>query len=710
MINLGVLQVILQAKDKMSATVKGVRGSIQRLDKSVKEGINKSFKSMAQRGGIVGQALASLGPAGIAAAAGMVAFGGAIALGIRHVTQLGDQITTMSAKTGVGTDFLQKLKFAAEKLDVPFESTVKAISKFQANVGKLKTTAEASDALNQLGLSVANLKNQKPEEQFNTLTTAIDKLTNQSERAAVAQALFGRAGIELLPLLNRDYRALSEQAERLGLVMSQDLLEAGDELEENFQVLKTIAVTLVAEGVGPLVIKLNELSIVWIALIQNAKDDSAALREQMDAEGQLQSLIESGLNQKEIEAKMFEIRRQAAIQYRNELQQQANAENEAFLAAQAAVAVLDSTAAARVQDAIAAKSQNAEISKLAKLVGMSVTAFTEMDAAFQAAVGAEFVAMQHAAAATAMAGLNFQMETVVSTMVDWEGKLVQASNTARQWSNITNESFASVQAASETFGVAVTGVGDIVDVESAEMAAAFQRFGLQTQAQSMATEAQMVSDLRKIKSAHGVTTTQIMAAETALAEFRKTTNDANTKIQLDGFALVAEGSTAALNALGVKGKKFSLSQAIINTALAVTKALTALPFPANLPAAIGAAAAGAVQIAVIASQPGFQQGTPGLDFQDFGPQSSEILHGREAIIPQGGGHQLAGEIIAGLGGQGGGGGITIEKVELVLAPQGSILSTEEDLAAMLEPGASMLILQSNEFRARIEDEVRKVTG
>jgi len=54
--------------------------------------------------------------------------------------------------------------------------------------------------------------------------------------------------------------------------------------------------------------------------------------------------------------------------------------------------------------------------------------------------------------------------------------------------------------------------------------------------------------------------------------------------------------------------------------------------------------------------PGFSTGTPGLDFLNFGKQRRVNLHGNEAVIPRGSGHELAGEIAAGLMSTGGRGG------------------------------------------------------
>jgi len=70
------------------------------------------------------------------------------------------------------------------------------------------------------------------------------------------------------------------------------------------------------------------------------------------------------------------------------------------------------------------------------------------------------------------------------------------------------------------------------------------------------------------------------------------------------------GGLAQLAQVGGKklfniAKAFSIAEAVMNTAQAVTKTYTTLPYPFNIPAAIGQAAAGAAQIATIAStQPG----------------------------------------------------------------------------------------------------------
>lgn len=86
--------------------------------------------------------------------------------------------------------------------------------------------------------------------------------------------------------------------------------------------------------------------------------------------------------------------------------------------------------------------------------------------------------------------------------------------------------------------------------------------------------------------------------------------DETRRQQALGASATLFSGLAQLAQLGGKklfniAKAFSIAEAVMNTAQAVTKSLTSLPFPFNLAAAAGTAAAGAAQIATIAStQPG----------------------------------------------------------------------------------------------------------
>lgn len=202
----------------------------------------------------------------------------------------------------------------------------------------------------------------------------------------------------------------------------------------------------------------------------------------------------------------------------------------------------------------------------------------------------------------------------------------------------------------------VKGVGDGTVSQIDRMKAGMQQLGFVTRAEAKRSAAEQIANLEAVRDTATLTTEERARLEQMLADLR---------IQLDtGVAetqklTLQDSLTAAAQILGQFGGKFkaaAIAAAIINTAQAVTKTWATLGFPAAIPGAAVAVAAGAAQIAKIKStRSGFKTGTPGMDFQDFGRVADVQLHGSEAVIPKGGGHELAKEIAAALP-QGGGGG------------------------------------------------------
>lgn len=118
------------------------------------------------------------------------------------------------------------------------------------------------------------------------------------------------------------------------------------------------------------------------------------------------------------------------------------------------------------------------------------------------------------------------------------------------------------------------------------------------------------------------------------------------------FAGIASAATSILRDLFGKNKAAAIAATAIDAAAAIVKAF-AQGGILGFASAAAIAAATAKQIVTIKSaQPdGFAQGTPNLDFADFGAESFQPLHNQEAVIPRGGGHVLAGEIAEAMPGQ-----------------------------------------------------------
>jgi hypothetical protein len=86
-----------------------------------------------------------------------------------------------------------------------------------------------TDALNDLGLTYKDLDGLAPEEQFKVLAQAISEVEDPSRKAALAQAIFGRAGTELIPLMNQGAEGINayiDKAKELGIVFDDETSEA----------------------------------------------------------------------------------------------------------------------------------------------------------------------------------------------------------------------------------------------------------------------------------------------------------------------------------------------------------------------------------------------------------------------------------------------------------------------------------------------------
>lgn len=103
-------------------------------------------------------------------------------------------------------------------------------------------------AFDKLGLSIDDLRTQDMQTQFENVVKAFQKMPEGAEKAALAVDLFGRNGMELLPLLNNTSASIDElrkKAEELGIVMDDDAVNAAvnytdamDTLNRTFEAAK----------------------------------------------------------------------------------------------------------------------------------------------------------------------------------------------------------------------------------------------------------------------------------------------------------------------------------------------------------------------------------------------------------------------------------------------------------------------------------------
>lgn len=148
----------------------------------------------------------------------------------------GAAIDDMANRTGIGSDALQELSYAAGQSATDLDSLEKGLLKMQRTMVEAGEGSQtARDALAKLGLSAADLSGLTGDMQFERIAGQIASITDPAQRTAAAISIFGKSGAQLLPLMNEGSAGIArmrEEAQRLGLVMSQDAIKNAAVLDD----------------------------------------------------------------------------------------------------------------------------------------------------------------------------------------------------------------------------------------------------------------------------------------------------------------------------------------------------------------------------------------------------------------------------------------------------------------------------------------------
>lgn len=192
-------------------------------------------------------------------------------------------IDDLSKRTGITTDVLQAYSLAANQSGVGLETFGRAVQKLTINLGEAQTGNKAAiKSFADLGLSVGDLSNLNPEQAFNAVVAAISKLPNPAQQAAAAVSLFGKSGVELVPIFQEGATYLQQmtaEAKRLGIVLSPQqtagVAALDDSLQKTQLTLQSFAARVVAE-LAPALTRAAEEASTFIASI-DVKDIASAL-------------------------------------------------------------------------------------------------------------------------------------------------------------------------------------------------------------------------------------------------------------------------------------------------------------------------------------------------------------------------------------------------------------------------------------------------
>ena len=179
-----------------------------------------------------------------------------------------------SQKLGMSAEYYQRLSYAMKTVNIPAEQMQGAFMKLNKGMAQLRVGQGPMEAgLKRLSPALmTSLRSSKNAgDAFKITADAIAKTTDPAKRAAIAQAVFGKSGQELLPILLKGSAGIQQlmgDADKYGSILSDKTVGAGEDfsrslehIKGNITALKDTALAGLMEGIAPIVDKMSE----WLA-------------------------------------------------------------------------------------------------------------------------------------------------------------------------------------------------------------------------------------------------------------------------------------------------------------------------------------------------------------------------------------------------------------------------------------------------------------
>lgn len=205
--------------EQSNVTVAKISAAADKVAGSFENAANKTKVLSAAAGGVLG------------------AMGGAA---YKAIT-LSDDLNTLANQTGFTTADLQKMEYAADRIDVSMETITGASRKMKKNM--VSTSKETIAAWEAIGVSVTdsngNLRDSTTV--FYEVVDGLSKISNETERDTLAMQIFGKSADDLAGIIDDGgaaFKQYGKEAEAAGVILSQDTLDSLNKMNDAVDELK----------------------------------------------------------------------------------------------------------------------------------------------------------------------------------------------------------------------------------------------------------------------------------------------------------------------------------------------------------------------------------------------------------------------------------------------------------------------------------------
>jgi hypothetical protein len=156
-----------------------------------------------------------------------------------HVADVAHEAVLAAERTGLTTDAIQELNYAAATAGVGSEQMVHGLGHLARALNEAKTKGgEAATAFQSIGVDPTKLNN--AQDAVNAVADAFAKMKQDDPRKQTAAIeLFSRAGLELIPVLDQGsagFAKLAAAAHEAGVVLDKDAIQKAEEYKQQLLV------------------------------------------------------------------------------------------------------------------------------------------------------------------------------------------------------------------------------------------------------------------------------------------------------------------------------------------------------------------------------------------------------------------------------------------------------------------------------------------
>jgi hypothetical protein len=255
---------------KMGGFTSGMDQAARQTDKRMREierranAFGKSIGSSLR--GVAGQFLAF---------AGVTLSVGAAVEGLKHSIDIADETRDLSIRLGVSTETLSAFRYAAQQTGTDMDTLAKGMKIFAKNAADaLNPKSQQAQIFKALGVDVVDAQG-KLKDLGVLLPEVADKfkvLQDGTTKAALAQQLFGKSGLDLTEFLNQGKQGLdafAEKARELGLIISEDTAAKADDFKDTLGDLRGVLQGVGLQVASELLPTLKDLVRDLVDLVKN---------------------------------------------------------------------------------------------------------------------------------------------------------------------------------------------------------------------------------------------------------------------------------------------------------------------------------------------------------------------------------------------------------------------------------------------------------